>query len=76
MMFNIRRMQYKDICQVYNIECTLFSDPWSRNSFIVDIQNNDHSYPFVLEKNNKIIGYVICWYYLNELHIGNFANDE
>jgi ribosomal-protein-alanine N-acetyltransferase len=66
-------MNYEDISEVYKIERLLFNDPWPKKSFKNEIKQNKISFPFIVEENNEIIGYIICWYYLEELHIGNIA---
>ena len=68
-----RQMELKDVFQVHRIECELFSDPWSLKSFQDEVMRENISFPFIVEENNKIIGYIVCWYYFNELHIGNIA---
>ena len=68
-----RRMMLADVPEVHKIECELFADPWPKESFIHDIQDVEISYPYVAEKEKKIIGYIMCWYYTNEIHIGNIA---
>ena len=73
MNLKFRKMIQDDITQVYNIEKILFSDPWSMNSFVDDLKGNQFSYSFIIENDNEVVGYSVCWYYLNELHIGNFA---
>jgi len=73
MNLQFRPMNYKDISTVYKIECLLFSDPWPKKSFKIEIRQKNISYPFIVEEKNEIVGYIICWYYLDELHIGNIA---
>jgi ribosomal-protein-alanine N-acetyltransferase len=73
MNITFRHMKYSDIAQVIRMERELFSDPWSLESFLEDLRENDTSYSFVLDLGENIIGYAVCWYYFNELHIGNFA---
>jgi ribosomal-protein-alanine N-acetyltransferase len=63
----------KDISEVYKIERLLFNDPWPKKSFRTEITHNDISFPFTVEEDNEIVGYIICWYYIEELHIGNIA---
>ena len=63
----------KDISPVHNIECQVFPNPWPKKCFIQDIEDVETSHPYVVEKNKKVIGYIICWYYAHELHIGNIA---
>jgi ribosomal-protein-alanine N-acetyltransferase len=62
-----------DISEVYKIESLLFSDPWPKSSFKTEIKQNDISFPFIVEIDTEIVGYIICWYYMEELHIGNIA---
>jgi ribosomal-protein-alanine N-acetyltransferase len=66
-------MTMEDISAVYKIETLLFSDPWSKKSFKTELRKKNVSYPFIAEENSKIVGYAICWYYWDELHIGNIA---
>jgi len=73
MNLHFRPMIYKDISAVYKIERLLFNDPWPKKSFRTEIRQNNISYPFIVEEYNEIVGYIICWYYLEELHIGNIA---
>ncbi len=73
MKLKLRPMIEKDISDVYKIECILFNDPWPKKSFKTEIEQNNVSFPFITEENNEIIGYIICWYYIDKLHIGNIA---
>ena len=66
-------MALEDIQAVHRIECSLFPDPWPERSFKTEVTDRIISFPFVAEENETIIGYIICWYYLKELHIGNIA---
>jgi ribosomal-protein-alanine N-acetyltransferase len=66
-------MTFRDVSSVHEIECDLFVDPWPRRSFEEEIKTENISFPFIIEENNEIIGYIICWYYFNEIHIGNIA---
>jgi ribosomal-protein-alanine N-acetyltransferase len=66
-------MNLNDVRTVHRIETDLFSDPWPKKSFEHEIKKGNYSFPFILEENKQIIGYIICWYYFSELHIGNIA---
>jgi ribosomal-protein-alanine N-acetyltransferase len=68
-----RRMQNKDVGEICKIENDLFEDAWSKSSFLYEIKNTSFSFPYVLILDNIIVGYCVCWFYENELHIGNFA---
>jgi ribosomal-protein-alanine N-acetyltransferase len=66
-------MQYQDTAAVYRIECDLFQDPWSYDSFMRDIEDDQVAKAFVVEKDAEIVGYAVCWKYASEVHIGNIA---
>lgn len=66
-------MTEDDVTEVFKIECELFPDPWPVKAFYTEINQGNTSFPFIVEENNKIIAYIVCWYFHNELHIGNVA---
>ena len=66
-------MTKDDVVDVFKIECELFPDPWPAKAFLSEIEQGNTSFPFIVEENNEIIGYIVCWYYHTELHIGNIA---
>jgi len=73
MKLHFRPMIDKDISEVYKIESVLFNDPWPKKKFAAEVIQNNLSFPFIAEVNNDIVGYIICWYYKENLHIGNIA---
>ncbi len=73
MNLKFREMRRADIDSVHRIELDLFEDPWPKNSFITDLENRETAYSFVLEEDNRLIAYSVCWYVGRELHIGNLA---
>ena len=73
MNVEFRRMQIDDIAVINEIENDLFDDAWSKSSFLYEIKNESYSFPYVLILNDTIVGYSVCWFYQNELHIGNIA---
>lgn len=52
-----RSMTLPDIEQVYEIECSCFSQPWSVESLIGEVIRNDAASYVVAEDNGKIVGY-------------------
>jgi len=68
-----RRMLEQDVYRVHEIEQSVFEDPWPVKHFFSDIQNYEQAYPFILEVQGELVGYSICWYYVEEIHIGNIA---
>lgn len=66
-------MQRADIEIVFKLEKEIFNDPWTLESFLIEVENKQNSYPCVLLKDNLVAGYAVVWYYSGEVHIGNFA---
>lgn len=71
----IRQMQEEDMDQVYAIESSSFSRPWSRDSFSKSLSNPNNHY-LVVEENGIIIGYCGLWGIVGEGEITNVAVDS
>lgn len=70
----IRQMEAEDLEQVYSIECSSFSRPWSRESFQQSFSNQQNLY-LVAEENGTILGYCGLWGIVGEGEITNVAVD-
>lgn len=68
----IERMTEKDLDEVLKIEKESFSDPWTKESFLEDI-DKDFTYPAVARKNGKLVAYTCLWKIMDELQIANIA---
>lgn len=72
----IRKMQLRDLDAVYELEKKIFKKSWSRNNFVYEILDSPISFPYVIAKDQQVIGYAIYWRVDNEAHIANLAIDE
>jgi len=72
MNYIIRTMEKKDIAQVSEIEKSIFSIPWSENSFIEASENENNIY-LVCVENEEITGYCGLWTVLGEGNVTNVA---
>ena len=71
---NIRRMTVEDVSQVHAIEVATFAMPWSRQSFLEEMQRNACARYLVAEEaDGTIIGYGGAWIIFDEGHITNVA---
>ncbi len=68
-----RRMTGADVEAVYVIEKASFASPWTKNSFIEEIETNEKARYFVVEDGGEIVAYGGLWCILDELHITNIA---
>ena len=73
MSITIRPMTKDDIDSVYDIEASCFEPPWSKESFVVEIEGNNFGRYVVALKDSEIIGYGGVWLIINESHITNIA---
>ena len=71
----IERMKEGDLEEVLRIEKKSFSDPWTRESFLEDI-NKDFTYPAVARKDGELVAYTCLWKIEDELQIANIAVDK
>ncbi len=69
----VKRMSSEDVTDVHKIEMGSFSSPWSEQSFVQEINQNHLARYWVIEFENKIIGYGGCWMIVDEAHITNIA---
>lgn len=69
--FSIRAMQTEDLPYVMNLECQVFSDPWTSEMFLQDIKKYDAK--VLLNRGQEIIGYLCGWQQQDEYSLNNFA---
>ncbi|MEN6561834.1 MAG: ribosomal protein S18-alanine N-acetyltransferase [Acidobacteriota bacterium] len=73
--FFIRRMRESDLAAVRAIETLSFSNPWSENTFLGEIQNTSVSFPLVVVKRpaGTVVGYIIYWQIRDDVQVNNLA---
>ncbi len=69
----VRLMQLKDLPRIMEIEKESFQSPWSERLFKQELTRNRRARYLVLEKDEKIIGYVGMWFVPGEIHITSLA---
>lgn len=68
----IRKMNIEDLPVVHEMECSIFSKPWSRADFMNSIQNQQNIC-LVVEEQDKIVAYCELWGVAGEGQINNVA---
>lgn len=66
-------MELTDIEQVMEVEKQSFTTTWSKEIFIQELAVNDHAHYFVVEIEERIIGYVGLWVVFEDAQITNIA---
>jgi ribosomal-protein-alanine N-acetyltransferase len=73
-MLNVRNMTEADGQDVAKLEAEIFSDAWSEKS-ILDTLNQPQAFIVVAERENRIVGYCIVYFVLDEAEIARVAVD-
>lgn len=66
----VREMGAADLDMVARLEAEVFSEPWSRESFLVEVNTPNHIY-LVVEEHGSILGYCGLWEVAGEGQITN-----
>jgi ribosomal-protein-alanine N-acetyltransferase len=69
----IKEMQIEHLDEVMVVENLSFKIPWSRNSFLEELNTNDLAIYFVATSGGQVIGYGGLWKIFDEGHITNIA---
>lgn len=73
----IRRMEIDDLEAVYEIESASFPNTsWNIESFLRELTANQFAYYFVLEKEDRVVGYCGVWLVIDQSQITTIAVDR
>lgn len=68
----IREALRTDLSQIAEIEKQSYPCPWDENQFQEIFEHPDQDL-FVMEQQKTVVGYLVCWPVLNEVHILNLC---
>ncbi len=64
----------EELNAVLAVEEASFSNPWSREMYLAELENKGISFCFVAkDENGRVTGFCSFWLVLDELHINNLA---
>jgi len=67
-------MDLSDVVDVATLEREVFTDPWSADSFLAEVERKPEiGYPVVIRDDGRLIAYAVAWFIVDELHVGNIA---
>ncbi len=73
MEFSLQTMASEHLDQVLAIERT-FAAPWTREMFLQELRMQwDVSEALVSMRQDEVVGYVLCWFVADEVHVVNLA---
>ncbi len=65
----------EDLHQVLVLENRCFVDPWSPDALEQELASDRLRLPLVAEAGGKIVGYLMAWKIVDQLHVLNIAAD-
>ena len=68
----IEQMTSKDIDGVFEVEKNCFEHNWSKDAFKKELNNEVARY-LVAKLDGKVVGYVVIWFVMDEVHITNVS---
>lgn len=69
----IREMKIEDLDPIMDIESLSFTIPWSKESFVYELNSNSVAKYYVAVIENIVAGYAGLWRIMDEGHITNIA---
>jgi ribosomal-protein-alanine N-acetyltransferase len=74
----IERLQdataHPDIDAVVELEAESFTNPWSREAIVWELQNSDVTRVYLLRDDmGAVLAFCVCWVVFDELHINTLA---
>ncbi len=69
----IRKMTSGDLKRVLEIDKISFSLPWPERSFQFEVENNPASRSWVAALDLQVVGMVVAWFIVDEIHIATIA---
>jgi len=73
MNLNIRKMTVEDVRAVAELDQISFSLPWPERSFAFEVTGNPASRCWVAEVDGQIVGMIVAWLFVDEVHIATLA---
>jgi [ribosomal protein S18]-alanine N-acetyltransferase len=73
MNLNIRKMTEADVPTVTALDKISFSLPWPERSFRFEVTDNPASRCWVAEVNGQVVGMIVAWLFVDEVHIATIA---
>ena len=69
----LRKMTVEDIPAVVALDQMSFSLPWPERSFRFELTDNSASRCWVAEKDERVVGMLVAWLFVDEAHIATIA---
>jgi ribosomal-protein-alanine N-acetyltransferase len=71
----IRGPRPEDLAAVIRLENLCFADPWTPPTLMGELEPDILRLPLIAELEGKVVGYLMAWKIVDQLHILNIASD-
>lgn len=71
----LRTPRPEDLSQVVVLENRSFTDPWSSEALEQELVSDRLRMPLIAEAAGKVVGYLMAWKIVDQLHVVNLAAD-
>lgn len=71
----VRGPRPEDLAAVIQLENRAFTDPWSPFTLMGELEPDALRLPLVAELDGQVVGYLMAWRIVDQLHILNIAAD-
>jgi len=72
----VRPARERDLAAVARIENDSFADPWTPGALLGELRADALRLPLVAEREGRVVGYLMAWRVVDQLHILNIASDR
>ncbi len=71
----VRLGETSDLAAVVDLENRSFSDPWTPAALLGELVQDDLRLPLIATIDRQLVGYLMAWRVVDQLHILNIATD-
>lgn len=69
----LRKMELADLSAVLEIERITLHARWNEDQFRYELEGNDYAFLYVIEMDNKIVGFIDYWITFDTCQLANIA---
>lgn len=72
----MRPMNLADLAEVLRLDSDNFILSWNKESYIRELETNDYAYLYVIEVDNRIVGFIDYWITFEVCQLAKIATDK
>lgn len=72
----MRPMNLADLAEVLRLDSDNFILSWNKESYIRELETNDYAYLYVIEVDNRIVGFIDYWITFEVCQLAKIVTDK